>query len=309
MRHWAMVGVRSRVLILALLGGVAGACQASLDFDKFEFEDDDTAQLPANGGAAGTDGYGGSSSGAGGTVGYGGSSSGAGGSGGGAGGSAGSGGGGSGGTAPAMGGSGGMGGTGGAGGSAGTGQGGSGGSEPTPVVLCTGCVELIVPVSNTGDLGVFHFFPTTPLDFSAATVTWRVLALSIDPQLSLKAQVQNGSDNNFAGLFTEPETPLAPPDFTAGEWTTITLNVATGEGTGPFLTFDSTAVVAIGLELGARGPLDGPKELRLLVDQVVFTGVAGLGTIGFDDDAAGFQVNTGASDLGELIYHTQFPAP
>jgi hypothetical protein len=310
----------------ALLAGIAvsvAACQLTLDYDDYAFQDPlmaDDPLLPmggssgappaelANGGApsaaAGGDGAGGNPSsggeppvgmgGADAVSGYGGAAGGGGMSG-----------------AVEMGGGAGQDGE----GQDGEGQGGEGqGGAPNPpaVVTCRGCVELVVPVDGGGRTP-FQFQLPEPTDFTRGIVQWRILSLEQNPGFFIKAAVQTGFANNFSGLFHQPGIPL---DRTG--WTNIELDVAASNSTtappgtelytaGGAGVYDKTQIVIVGVEVGAFDSFVGTGEVRILVDEVIISDVPGVATRTFATDDEGLFADVGEGLPGsEVIYHAEF---
>jgi hypothetical protein len=226
-----------------------------------------------------------------------------------------------------MGGEASMPGTGGAGGAAGTGGatgtggmtgvagteggGGQGGGPAAPLALCTGCVELVVPVDGGGRTP-FQFQLPEPADFSNGIVQWRIYSLEPNPAFFIKAAVQNGSANAFSGLFHQPGIPLDRVG-----WSNIELDVAASSSTsappgtelytGGGGTFDKTQILLVGLEVGAFDDFLGTGEVRLLVDEVIISDVPGVAskTFAAGPDGMFADVSEGL-DGSELIYHAEY---
>lgn len=131
------------------------------------------------------------------------------------------------------------GGTGGAtGGTAGStaGRGGTGGSgttpPPGPLATCTGCVELIAPLTGPNDNDVtttladqigYQFAYATPADFSNAIVTWTVAAVAPNVNTFVQLYAQNGAPN-YEGAYLSFN--LDPAQFPANQFREIVLDLA-----------------------------------------------------------------------------------
>ncbi len=313
------VARRAGAALLAGLGVCAAACQLTLDYDDYTFEDpatltedDPLLGNDGNGGAQPSDapnggapsaaaGGGGASGGSDELTGYGGEPAGMGGAY----------------AIPGNGGAAGGGGTTGAvemGGSGGQGSGGQGGggANPPAVVICRGCVELVVPVDGGGRTP-FQFQLPGPTDFTNGIVQWRILSLDPNPGFFIKAAVQTGLANNFSGLFHQPGIAL---DRTG--WTNIELDVAASNSTtappgtelytaGGAGVYDKTQIVIVGVEVGAFDSFSGTGEVRLLVDEVIISDVPGVATKTFATDAEGLFADVSEGLPGsEVIYHAEF---
>lgn len=222
-----------------------------------------------------------------------------------------------GGTGGAPGGSGGTGGTpsGGTGGTSG-GTGGTGGSGPNtdPLATCTGCVELIAPLTGPNDNGgttneadqVGYQFaaPTgTVIDFSDAVITWRVAAVAPDANTSITLYAQNGEAQGYAGAYqffaldptafpantlrdvsidlravpaapSDAGAPEPPADAGAGDGGAPVLPMVVN-GNGGAIPFDKSQITQFGITLGVSGTFTGSTVLRVAVDQVTFQGTSG----------------------------------
>lgn len=196
------------------------------------------------------------------------------------------------------------GGSGGASGTGGTdaaGSGGSGGTTPQPPVTCSGCVELIVPVSTTGDKAVFEFqFDDAPVDLSDAIITWRVQAVnetagdwadSAFMVLKAYAQSRPPPGSNPPGYFTD-ELKLSLENFEPGVWRDLMIDVASFPDAELPNDFNKTAALRIGLELAAGSNFFGTHSIRVFVDSVRFEGVPSLSDRSFDTELEGFVLNT-----------------
>ena len=218
----------------------------------------------------------------------------------------------------------------GAGGGAGTaGNGGAGGAGPdvTPIATCTGCVELITPVTgpndngsttNLADQAIFQFsFPTPGVDFTNGVVTWRVMALGNNDNYFLNTFAQNGPPDGYNGVYPT-YTALSATNFPANTWVNVVLNLAAYRGTvgadagtdagsvvvdagadagdaGAPLdpgTFIKERVQAIGIQLGVTPAFTGSAVVHLAIDSVTITGVPGQTGFNFDTTAEGLAANT-----------------
>lgn len=252
-----------------------------------------------NGGSGGSSGNGGSSGASGGSAG---ASGGNGGSSGASGGSAGA----SGGSAGASGGSAGS--SAGSSGAAGSGaldpdagdgdasttDAGDGGGPPP----CTGCVELRVPFTTSGEAAFFQ------LDFTARSLadtiaTFRVRALVLDPtgQTYLYAfATDNSTYDQAAGIFTL----INAANFTdTNTFVDITLDMTDFANA----EFDEADVVALGLQVGSGGELAGPLTSVLVVDSLTLTGTSGLPNLTFTASAEGFAPNANAGLQTTTLRH------
>jgi len=217
-----------------------------------------------------------------------------------------------GGTGGANGGSGGAtGGRGGSGGSGGAtgGSGGSGGAGPnvTPIATCTGCVELIAPVTgpndnfalpetdpaaNLRDQVSFRFtVPAASSDFTNGVVTWRVQALENNANLTIAFFAQEGMPN-YDGVF-DLVIPLSAAEFPLGQWRDVVLDlgryapspsadagdvVADAGDAGALLpsgNFDKRIVERVGVTLAINATTTGSAVARVAVDSVNIQGVDG----------------------------------
>lgn len=241
------------------------------------------------------------------------------------------------GTGGATGGTGG-GGTGGvAGGAGGTGgvAGGAGGSGGAPVVpntdalaTCTGCVELITPVTgpnnNTGnvaDQAIYQFSAAagTVIDMSDAVITWRVAAVQPNVNYSATLFAQNGMPQGFAGAYQY--FGLDPVAFPANTFRDIVIDlraVAAAPGDAgvpdagppevvvadagdagtpaPVLpnivgAFDKSQIATFGITIGVTAAATGSAVVRVAVDQVTIDGVPGQAARTFTAGVEGLATN------------------
>jgi hypothetical protein len=241
---------------------------------------------------------------------------------GGRGGASGSGGGGTGGTGGGTGGTGG--GTGGT--SAGTGgTGGTGGAGPNTDALatCTGCVELITPLTgpndnsgttNLADQVGYQFAAATGtvIDMSDAVLTWRIAAVAPNANTSVTLYAQNGMPQGFAGAYQF--FALDPTAFPANTFRDVSIDIsavaavagdagappaqpdAGGDGGAPVLptivgAFDKSQIIQFGITLGVSGTFTGSTVLRVAVDQVTVEGVTGQANRTFTAGAESLAIN------------------
>jgi hypothetical protein len=241
---------------------------------------------------------------------------------GGRGGASGSGGGGTGGTGGGTGGTGG--GTGGT--SAGTGgTGGRGGAGPNTDALatCTGCVELITPLTgpndnsgttNLADQVGYQFAAATGtvIDMSDAVLTWRIAAVAPNANTSVTLYAQNGMPQGFAGAYQF--FALDPTAFPANTFRDVSIDIsavaavagdagappaqpdAGGDGGAPVLptivgAFVKSQIIQFGITLGVSGTFTGSTVLRVAVDQVTVEGVTGQANRTFTAGAESLAIN------------------
>jgi hypothetical protein len=212
---------------------------------------------------------------------------------------------------------------GGAGGVAG-GAGGAGGAAPNvaPLATCTGCVELIVPAvgpntaQNLADQAIFQFNLTPAVDFSDAVLTWRVAAVAPNANHFFQLFVQNGMPQNYAGAYYL--FPLDPVAYPANTFQEVSIDIsalaaAPGDagapvdagtppadagdagpaGPTPFITagFDKSQIAAFGVTVGVSATQTGAAVVRVALDSVTVTGVAGQNHT-FNASAEGIVLNT-----------------
>lgn len=219
---------------------------------------------------------------------------------------------------------------GGAGGSSGTaGNGGSGGAGPdvTPIATCTGCVELITPVTgpndnggatNLADQAIFQFsFPAPGVDFTNGVVTWKVMALANNDNYFLNTFAQNGAPS-YSGVYPT-YMALSAANFPPNTWVNVVLNLAAyrggltsdagadaggvaavdagadaGDAGAPLDpgTFVKEQVQALGIQIGVSQAFTGSAVVHLAIDSVTITGVPGQAGFTFDTTADGLAANT-----------------
>jgi hypothetical protein len=196
-----------------------------------------------------------------------------------------------------------------------TGENGASGSSP-PLAPCTGCVELVAPMSgaNSADnlqdqVGYQFNIPAPGADFRSARITWRIMAAMNNDNLFVSLYAQNGAPD-YSNVY--PAGPaLSTVNFPPGEWVGLTLDLATygylpgtegAEATGAPLadpgTFDKTAVESFGIQLKTGGAFTGTRAIRLLIDSVTVEGAEGQSTRSFDEGAEGLIVNQYQVPLG-----------
>lgn len=211
----------------------------------------------------------------------------------------------------------GTGGTGGDDGSGGAPAGSGAGGVPSggdpPPGTCSGCVELIVPVSTTGDKAVFEFqFDDAPHDLSDAVISWRVQAVNDtaadwtdSAYMVIKAYAQSPPPprENPPGYFTDA-LMLSLDNFQPGTWRELVIDVASFPNAETRNDFDKTNAFRVGLELAAGSGFFGTHRIRVFVDSVAFEGVPGLADRSFDTDLEGFVLNPWAVPMGtRLVTH------
>lgn len=203
----------------------------------------------------------------------------------------------------------------GSGGESATGEIGASAPSP-PVAPCTGCVELVAPMSgaNSADnlqdqVGYQFNIPAPGADFRSARITWRIMAATNNDNLFVSLYAQNGAPD-YSNVY--PAGPaLSTVNFPPGEWVDLTLDLATygylpgtvgAEATGAPLTdpgtFDKTTVESFGIQLKTGGAFTGTRAIRLLIDSVTVEGAAGQSTRTFDEGAEGLGVNQYQVPLG-----------
>jgi hypothetical protein len=241
------------------------------------------------------------------------------------GGSGGASGGGSGGGGSGGGGAGGTGGTtAGTGGTSG-GTGGTGGAGPNTdsLATCTGCVELITPLTGPNDNGgttnladqvgyQFAAATGTVIDMSDAVLTWRIAAVAPNANTSVTLYAQNGTAQGFAGAYQF--FALDPTAFPANTFRDVSIDIsavaavagdagappaepdAGGDGGAPVLptivgAFDKSQIIQFGITLGVSGAFTGSTVLRVAVDQVTVEGVTGQANRTFTAGAESLAIN------------------
>ncbi|HKO94933.1 MAG TPA: hypothetical protein VJU61_27455 [Polyangiaceae bacterium] len=192
----------------------------------------------------------------------------------------------------------------GTGGSAGGGSAGTS-SGPPP---CTGCIEMVVPVSPLATAAMqqamFNFVFNAPgVDMSNGTITFRARSLTVGADLFVTAFAQNGAPD-YPGVY-RPQMLLTEAngfsETNEDAWVNIVLDLAntvplggtvapppvattdagggdaeappTGGGTLDNGGMDKSAVIQLGLQVGALATLAAPDTIDLLIDSVTFGGV------------------------------------
>jgi hypothetical protein len=189
-------------------------------------------------------------------------------------------------------------------------------AAPRPIAPCTGCVELVAPVSGANSAGnlqdqVGYQFnlPAPGADFRDARITWRVMASMNDDNLFVSLYAQNGGPD-YSNIYP-PGPALSALNFPPGAWVDLTLDLATyahlpgtggAEAAGAALidpgTFDKTTVESFGIQLRTGSAFTGTRAIRLLIDSVSVEGVSGQSARTFDEDADGLIVNQYEVPLG-----------
>lgn len=204
------------------------------------------------------------------------------------------------------------------------GQGGGGGGpgpDLDPIATCTGCVELIAPVTGPNDNSVnppvnvadqvsFIFtIPAASSDFSNGVITWRVMALENNANLQLNFFAQNGMPQNYAGIY--PITlALSAVEFPPGQWRDVVLDLSQYEpiaggdagapapadaGDGGALLpnngFDKSLLAQFGITLGINATTTGSAVVRVAVDSVGISGVTGQVDHTFATGVEGLGIN------------------
>lgn len=232
-------------------------------------------------------------------------------------------------------------GTGGNAGNANGGNGGNGGAGPGPDLAprgtCTGCVEIIVPVTgpndgsplvpvNVNDQASYIFTVAAPgADFSNGVATFRIQALETNANLNVSPFAQNGAPS-YPGVYPAGLT-FSATDLPLGQWVDLELNLAqyapvAGAGDAgpppadagdagallPNNGFDKSAVAQYGITVGASAALVGSAVVRLLVDSVTITGSDQTSKT-FDAGLEGFALNAYQVPAGTPTVPTHRPAP
>lgn len=215
----------------------------------------------------------------------------------------------------------------GTGGTSAAGTGGTGGAGPNtdPLATCTGCVELITPLTGPNDNGgttnladqVGYQFtaPTgTVIDMSDAVITWSIAAVAPNANTSVTLYAQNGMPQGYAGAYQF--IALDPTAFTANVFTDVSIDLsalaaAAGDGgvppveepdaggdggaAGPAPTivgdFDKSQIAQFGITLGVSAAFTGSTVLRVAVDEVRVEGVSGQADRTFTAGVEGLAIN------------------
>ena len=191
----------------------------------------------------------------------------------------------------------------GTGGTAGAGTAGTS-SGPPP---CTGCIEMVVPVSPLTPAAMqqamFNFvFTGAGVDMSNGTITFRARSLTVGADLFVTAFAQNGAPD-YPGVYRPQTLFTEAAGFSETDeeaWVNIVLDLANtaplggaapppvaatdagadaGGGTAPPVQLDNggmdkSAVIQLGLQVGALPTLAAPDTITLLIDSVTFGGVS-----------------------------------
>lgn len=196
-----------------------------------------------------------------------------------------------------------------------------GNATGAPRAPCTGCVELVAPVSgansaeNLQDQVGYQFNVAAPgLDGRDARITWRLMSLVDDDNLFVTLYAQNGAPD-YSNVYPNGQA-LNSANFPPGMWVDVTLDLSAygfipGAGTpapGATLldpgTFDKTRVESFGIQLRTGSTPVGTRAIRVLVDSVTVEGVPGQPARSFDSGSDGLGVNNYQVPLG-----TQPPLP
>lgn len=213
---------------------------------------------------------------------------------------------------------------GGAGGLGGGGGAGGAGPDVTAQATCTGCVELITPVSgansatNLADQAIFQIsFPTPGVDFSNGVITWKIMPLQNNDNLFINTFAQNGPPDAYSGVYPTYRA-LSVANFPAGQWTDVVLDISAYRGTAgadagadaapPVVVADAgdagvagpldpgafikERVQFIGIQVGAGAAFTGSTTVRVAVDSVTITGVTGQPGFTFDTTNQGLAQNS-----------------
>jgi hypothetical protein len=154
---------------------------------------------------------------------------------------------------------------------------------------CQGCLELAVPVTAPDQSASFRFAFDPPMDFSRASVTWRVQVpeASTNSNFFLTTDVQNSTG---VGIF-ENYNVLSRYNFTPNEWVDLVVDVSAHAPSMVAGSFNYQAVALVVLTLGTTSTFSGTGTIRVLVDSVTFNGVPGLESSDFALDADGLELS------------------
>jgi hypothetical protein len=226
-------------------------------------------------------------------------------------------------------GGGGAGGAGGAGGRATGGTGGAGGAggvggAAPALATCTGCVELIVPLSGANDgntgpnladqVGYQFNFAAPGIDMTNGVITWRVQAVQNNANFFVNAYAQNGDnvDNTLDYASVYPAfTALTAANFPPGQWRDLVVDLAAyaafvpadagapvpsadaGDAAAPLDpgNFNKAAVESIGIQVGSTPTFTGSAVLHIAIDSVTIAGVPGQVDRTFTAGAEGLALN------------------
>jgi hypothetical protein len=201
--------------------------------------------------------------------------------------------------------------------------------DVSPQATCSGCIELIAPVvgprspNNGADEVSYIFALGAPIDFSNALITWRIAAVEPNANYTVVLFAQNGQGANFAGAYSE--TTLNPATFAANQFRDIILDLRTlasiaGDAGAPDAaipnagdageadagdageppasppptvigTFDKSQVIQFGIFVGVNEAFTDRATVRVAVDQVTVSGVAGQPAREFTTGAENLAIN------------------
>jgi hypothetical protein len=207
----------------------------------------------------------------------------------------------------------------GSGGSSGTAGGGGAGGATGATANCTGCVLMEIPFSAASQAALYQIVYAAPgLDFSNATITWKVQVLSgANANLFVKPQIQNGMALGYAGYYNATPTPLAAATFPANTFVDVVLATAAipavGGGGGGSVTdagtdggaadagdagappaaggFDKSKVEQLQIQFGSTAAFTGTQNLAVEIDSVTITGVTGTTGATFTTGVEGLTLN------------------
>jgi hypothetical protein len=170
--------------------------------------------------------------------------------------------------------------------------------------------------TNQADQAIFQFNLTPAVDFSDAVLTWRVAAVAPNANHFFQLFVQNGMPQGFAGAYYT--FPLDPVAFPANAFQEVSIDIsalaaAAGDagappvvdagadvdagdggaaGPTPFISpaFDKSQIAAFGVTVGVGATQQGAAVVRVALDSVTVTGVAGQNHT-FDASVETFALN------------------
>jgi hypothetical protein len=189
---------------------------------------------------------------------------------------------------------------------------------------------------NQADQAIFQFALATPVDFSNAVLTWRVAAVAPNANHSIQLFVQDGTAQNFAGAYYnfaldpvafpantfrelsidisalaaaagDAGAPLPPPVVDAGADAGDAGAAPGGPTPGITAGFDKSLISSFGVIVGVSTTQQGAAVVRVALDSVSITGVAGQDHT-FNAGAEGFALNPYQAPPGTpaVAFH---PAP
>lgn len=174
----------------------------------------------------------------------------------------------------------------------GTGTGDTSGMGTLGAPPCSGCVELLVPVTGPAQRAAFRIpFAAPGADFSAGYVVWRVQvpAANANAAFFLTLEVLNGPALGYAGIY-ESYQLLSSDNFPPGEWVDLTVDVSLHPPPSSAIGtpgFDYAAVESLGLALGTTATFAGAASIRVLLDSVTIGGVSTVQSLNFSAGADG----------------------